>query len=120
MVEKKLWHEEDDNLQTIIEQEQEDYENYDLENFKGPVQKDNGEPAQNNLDLGRACPFCGGLLKLKEVTDKGNVHLYCKDCRRQMFAEDIDKEDDISDALYRTIPLKSILYWEAFRKERKK
>ena len=81
MVKKiKPWHEEDDTLYKEIEADVRDYVDYELEKFKGPFQKNNGRPANNNQDTGRNCPRCSGLLKLKEIKKSGSVQLYCKDC----------------------------------------
>lgn len=120
MVEKKMWHEEDDTIQKEIEEDHQDYLDY-LQDFKGIHHKGNGKPATGPLDLGRNCPRCAGRLELKEITEKNqNVLLYCKHCGLQVFAEDIDYEDPIPDALYRKIPERAFLQWDAFRKNRKK
>lgn len=120
MADKKLWHQEDDTLQKEIEATQQDSIDY-LQDFKGIHHKSNGKPATHRLDLGRNCPRCAGRLELKEVTEKNqNVLLYCKSCGIQVFAEDIDYEDPIPDALYRKIPDSVFLHWDAFRKNRKK
>lgn len=120
MVEKKPWHEEDDTLYKEIEADAKDYIDYDLANFKGIFRKDNGRPATNNRDLGRNCPRCSGLLALKEIKKSGNVHLFCRSCGLEVFAEDIDYNDPLSDKLYRTIPDSLVLYWEEFQRNRKK
>lgn len=121
MVKKiKPWHEEDDTLYKEIEADAKDYVDYELEKFKGPFQKNNGRPAKNNQDTGRNCPRCSGLLKLKEIKKSGSVQLYCKDCGIEIFAEDIDYNDPISDKLYRTIPDSMVLYWQEFQRNRKK
>lgn len=121
MVDKKIWHEEDGTIQKEIEQANEDWVDYNLEGFKGILHKSNGIQAKSPLDLGRNCPRCAGRLELKEITEKNqNVLLYCKSCGLQVFAEDIDYVDPISDALYRKIPENTIQYWEAFRINRRK
>ena len=120
MVQKKMWHEEDDTLQKEIEQNREDWEELDLENFKGIHHIHNGELPDGPLDQGRNCPFCAGRLRLKEVTENGYVYLYCNKCGREVFAEDIDKQDEITDKLYRTIPQSVMNYWQAYSEERQK
>lgn len=121
MVDKKMWHQEDDTIQKEIEAAQEDWVDYDLDSFKGILHKSNGVPATSPLDLGRNCPRCAGRLELKEITKKNeNVLLYCKHCGLQVFAEDIDYVDPISDALYRKIPDATVQYWEQFRMDRRK
>lgn len=121
MVDKKMWHEEDDTLQSQIDSDHEDYIEFELDKFKGIYHKDNGIPAKNHLDLGRNCPRCAGRLELKEITEKNeNVLLYCKHCGLQVFAEDIDFRGDVPDQLYRTIPQSVINYWENFRINRNK
>lgn len=120
MVDKKMWHEEDDTIQKEIEADIETYLTYDLENFKGIYRKDNGIPAVSTLDNGRNCPKCAGYLGVKEVTKKGNVFLFCKSCGYQVFAEDIDNnnpEESKSDDLYRQIPSSLVLYYMNHQKE---
>ena len=120
MVEKKPWHEEDDTLYQEIKSDQKDYEELELAKFKGVFRKDNGTPAKNNLDLGRNCPRCAGLLALKEIRESGAVQLFCRSCGIEVFAEGIDYNDPLSDRLYSEIPHNVIQYWENFRKNRKK
>ena len=118
---KKLWHEEDDTLQKEIENDREDYEKY-LKDFKGIKPKVSGIPAESPLDaLGRNCPRCAGRLVVKEITERNkNVLLRCKSCGIEVFAEDIDYRDPLSDSLYRTIPDSLMVYWKNFQKNRKR
>lgn len=121
LVEKKLWHQEDDTLQKEAEESRKDWINLELDKFKGIFEKDNGTLASGPLDLGRNCPRCAGRLELKEITEKTeSVYLYCKSCGLQVFAEDIDVQDEIADKLYTKIPDSTILYYENFRKSRHK
>ena len=120
MVDKKLWHEEDDTLQAGIDQDIKDTEEYDLLNVQY-ADKHNGELPKNRLDLGRNCPRCSGRLAVKEITEKNeNVYLFCKSCGLQVFAEDIDYQDDISNQLYQTISLTVQNRWNTYREKYRK
>ena len=120
MVDKKLWHQEDDTLQAGIDQDIKDTEEYDLLNVQY-ADKHNGELPKNRLDLGRNCPRCLGRLAVKEITEKNeNVYLFCKSCGLQVFAEDIDYQDDISNQLYQTIPLTVQNRWNTYREKYRK
>ena len=120
MVDKKLWHQEDDTLQARIDQDIKDTEEYDLLNVQYS-DKHNGELPKNRLDLGRNCPRCSGRLAVKEITKKNeNVYLFCKSCGLQVFAEDIDYQDDISNQLYQTIPLTVQNRWNTYREKYRK
>lgn len=117
---KKLWHEDDDDLQALIDQDIEDYEKYNLKDFKGIYHKNNGEETTDPLDQGRNCPRCAGRLRVKEITERNqNVYLYCSDCGLQVFAEDIDEQTEIIDKMYRTIPDDVFLKWERYSKEQR-
>lgn len=120
LIDKKMWHEEDDTLQKEIEQARDDWEELNLENFPGIHHVNNGQVPDGPLDQGRNCPNCAGRLRLKEVTDAGNVRLFCNKCGIQVFAEDIDNPDALSDALYTTIPQKVMNKWQDYIKERAK
>lgn len=121
MVEKKMWHEEDDTLYQGLKADKADYIDYDIENFKFGDEPNNGKLPTSRLDQGRNCPRCAGRLQLKEITKKNlNVHLYCKHCGIQVFAEDIDYVDPVSDALYTTIPDDVFLQWDEYRINRRK
>ena len=120
MVDKKLWHQEDDTLQAGIDQDIKDTEEYDLLNVQY-ADKHNGELPKNRLDLGRNCPRCSGRLLFKEITEKNeNVYLFCKSCGLQVFAEDIDYQDDISNQLYQTISLTVQNRWNTYREKYRK
>lgn len=120
MVDKKLWHQEDDTLQAGIDQDIKDTEEYDLLNVQY-ADKHNGELPKNRLDLGRNCPRCSGRLAVKEITEKNeNVYLFCKSCGLQVFAEDIDYQDDISNQLYQTISLTVQNRWNTYREKYRK
>lgn len=120
MVDKKLWHQEDDTLQAGIDQDIKDTEEYDLLNVQYS-DKHNGELPKNRLDLGRNCPRCSGRLAVKEITEKNeNVYLFCKSCGLQVFAEDIDYQDDISNQLYQTISLTVQNRWNTYREKYRK
>lgn len=115
LVDKKLWHEEDDNLQSEIDREVKLTQDFDLLN-QNLGYKHNGEVPINNLDIERNCPRCAGKLAYKEHTRKNqNVYLYCLACGLQVFAEDIDYQDEIPDQLYRSIPKDVQLFWNTFR-----
>lgn len=121
MVKKKLWHEDEDTLQALIDQDIEDYEKYKLDEFSGIFHKSNNEITTNPLEQGRNCPRCAGRLRLKEITEKNeNVYLFCNSCGLEVFAEDIDYQDEIPDKLYRTIPDDVFLKWERYKEERKR
>lgn len=120
MVDKKLWHQEDDTLQAGIDQDIKDTQEYDLLNVQY-ADKHNGELPKNRLDLGRNCPRCSGRLAVKEITEKNeNVYLFCKSCGLQVFAEDIDYQDDISNQLYQTISLTVQNRWNTYREKYRK
>lgn len=120
MVDKKLWHQEDDTLQAGIDQDIKDTEEHDLLNVQY-ADKHNGELPKNRLDLGRNCPRCSGRLAVKEITEKNeNVYLFCKSCGLQVFAEDIDYQDDISNQLYQTISLTVQNRWNTYREKYRK
>lgn len=120
MVDKKLWHQEDDTLQAGIDQDIKDTEEHDLLNVQY-ADKHNGELPKNRLDLGRNCPRCSGRLLVKEITEKNeNVYLFCKSCGLQVFAEDIDYQDDISNQLYQTISLTVQNRWNTYREKYRK
>ena len=120
MVDKKLWHQEDDTLQAGIDKDIKDTEEYDLLNVQY-ADKHNGELPKNRLDLGRNCPRCSGRLAVKEITEKNeNVYLFCKSCGLQVFAEDIDYQDDISNQLYQTISLTVQNRWNTYREKYRK
>ena len=120
MVDKKLWHQEDDTLQAGIDQDIKDTEEYDLLNVQYS-DKHNGELPKNRLALGRNCPRCSGRLAVKEITEKNeNVYLFCKSCGLQVFAEDIDYQDDISNQLYQTISLTVQNRWNTYREKYRK
>ena len=116
-----MWHEEDDTLQKELEEEIELTEKHDLLNVN-IANINNGEEPTSRWDLGRNCPRCSGQLAYKEHTERNqNVLLFCKSCGIQVFAEDIDYQDELSDTLYKTIPLKMRLYWQDYmHKYRKK
>lgn len=119
MVDKKMWYEENDDLQSEIDRARDDWKKYNLDSFKGIYHKSNGIPASGPLDQGRNCPRCAGRLELKEITKKNkNVLLYCKSCGLEVFAEDIDNPDEVADSLYKTIPDSMFLYWKEFGKNR--
>ena len=110
-----MWHEEDDTLQKEIEREIELTEEFDLLNVQF-ADKHNGKTPISRLDLGRNCVKCAGRLVLKEITEKNqNVFLQCKSCGFQVFAEDIDFEEEIPDKLYRSIPLTMQHRWNKYR-----
>ena len=120
MVDKKLWHQEDDTLQAGIDQDIKDTEEHDLLNVQY-ADKHNGELPKNRLDIGRNCPRCSGRLAVKEITEKNeNVYLFCKSCGLQVFAEDIDYQDDISNQLYQTISLTVQNRWNTYREKYRK
>lgn len=105
--------------QKAIDQDEKDY----LEKIKDKVKYDisgNGEEPINRNDLGRNCPRCAGRLRIKEITDNGNVMVYCKYCRAEYYANDFDYKDELSDTIYKTISDKTFLYWQEFRKNQKK
>lgn len=117
MVNKKMWHEEDDTLQAEIDSEIETTEKYDLLNVR-LANITNGELPTSRWDQGRNCPRCAGRLVYKEHTVRNStVLLFCKSCGAQVFAEDIDFNDEIVDKLYRTIPLNLQNKWNTHREK---
>lgn len=110
-IDKKMWHEEDDQIPALIQQDIDDFEEYDLANFE-IKHASNGEPPKHRWDLGRNCPRCAGRLVIKEITENEHIYLHCKSCKLQVFADDIEKTRETSDALYRSIPDELMLKWK--------
>lgn len=108
---RKMWHEEDDQIPAHIQQDIDTFEEYDLENFEFHHQN-NGEEPKHRLDLGRNCPRCAGRLRIKEVTDNGHIYLRCMSCNIHIFADDLDKQRETSDAIYRSIPTSLMLRYK--------
>lgn len=114
-MDKKMWHEEDDQIPALIKRDIEDFQEYDLANFQ-IKHVSNGEIAKDRFDLGRNCPQCAGRLVVKEVrTDSENneyIYLGCKSCGIEVFADDIEATSESADQLYRQIPLSLMLRYK--------
>ncbi len=121
MVDKKQWHEEDDNLWQKVEEDQEvyldsinDFEGFDI------IGAGAEEEAENPLDQGRGCPYCGGLIKYLGMTKAGqNTMVYCGDCKRNFYIDDVNYQSEVVDELYRTIPKSLIQRFDEYSKKRK-
>lgn len=119
MSQDKTIFEDKDTIDAEIVEDWSDYKKY----IQGKVkykELDNGKPPINRNDLGRNCPRCQGRLEVKEVRDSGAMYLYCKSCRGEFFADDIDNVSESTDQIYRSIPLDVQQKWIRFRKEQKK
>lgn len=117
MVDKKMYYEDEDSLEKMSEEDAKIYTKY-IDGIKIAPEISNGKPQKNRMDLGRNCPRCAGLLKIKEQTKKGNTLVYCVSCRAEFFANDFDVEDWLSDTIYKTIPDTTFNYWNEYGKYR--
>lgn len=117
----KFWYDEQDTLEQQIVSDKKLYTS-SIEDMPEWTLKGEGgyEEAKSFLDLGRGCPFCGGILKYFEKTKKGTDVVYCSDCSRQMFPNDFDHRTETVDKLYKSIPDDLVMYYDSFlRQERK-
>lgn len=119
MAKDKIFWDDEEYIGQQIKKDWEDYKKYidgkvkynDVDNGKIPISRD---------DLGRNCPRCQGRMEVKELRDSGYVNVYCKSCRAEFFINDVDNDGEITDKIYRSIPLNVQQKWENFRKEQKK
>lgn len=116
-----MWHQEDDTIDKQIESDEEVYEKY-IEDFEGfdIIGSGADEEAKDYLDQGRNCPYCGGILKYMGTTKNGTDRVYCGDCRRSFYPDDINWQNPVIDELYKTIPSKLMLHYEEYGRNRKK
>lgn len=73
------------------------------------------EKAIDFKSSGRRCPSCTDLLRVKEVTDNGVKVVYCWSCHKTYHNDDLNTIDEVTDALYRSIPDSAVLHWMKFR-----
>lgn len=114
---KRLWYEDEDNIDNIVQRDIDLTDEYDLMDVTFP-NKTNGKEPNSRMDQGRNCPNCGGRLFHKgPLVDSEEILLRCRRCGREFFAADIDVEKDIVDTLYRTIPLSVQNKWNEHRRK---
>lgn len=117
--------EQDDQTKAIIDQSIEDFlrNEDDIKNFTIHYAH-NGRPQRSRLDLGRNCPRCAGKLWVKEVREDEEgeewIYLHCKDCKLQVFADDIDRQTETVNQLYNTIPKSRLLRYKQYMENRNK
>lgn len=103
-MDKKTWHEEDDQIRKEIDADAETYADI-IQGFKGFYSGNNGIPAQGPLAAGgRKCIRCSGQLYMKEETDDGIFVVSCKDCGGEWHHTDLEEgESQVTDQVYRKV-----------------
>lgn len=118
----KLWHEEDDTSYALRKRDIEQQKDILNKLPEWSIIGDKGyKEASSTLSQGRNCPYCAGNLKFFEASEKGYDVVFCNDCHKRFFIDDVNHRTMTTDALYRSIPKDLILYWDTYlRNERKK